>query len=163
MKNFKKILPDFFLAPLIGGMIFRALITVFFMVEQSFQNNFLDVVLSPLIFILIAPEVALQSLTLGLPVSLIIGIPVFFLSQKFQLNGIRSYIVIAILLSLIAPFFLDFLNLIDLDKLDNILGGSSDESVISVSLPCCLSVIIFWFIARPDKLTTDPKQRDALL
>lgn len=93
------------------------------------------------------------SATVGYPIAIVVGVPLFVLSRAFGWMGIRSYALFAAAFSLILiTAFILMPALSQGDSLPEIfLSGPRWGQMILAPIVAGLSCAVFWVIARPDK------------
>lgn len=86
--------------------------------------------------------------------SIIIGVPLFLLMSKMGWTGIISYSIAAILCTLILCFLFIILPIYQENDgdLSTVFMSARVMQLLIISVACFLTVLIFWLIARPDRL-----------
>ena len=110
-----------------------------------------------LVLLLIIPFMGLIALSMsaaiGYPIAIIFGIPSYFLLKKLGRNGLLSYSLIALLISITAFQIMTVIGLLPTVSNSGELVSTETRmgTLILFSIFTLFSTMIFWLIARPDK------------
>ncbi len=89
------------------------------------------------------------------PMTVVLGIPTYIILRKFKLNGLVTYLLSGLALS-IAPimFFVvsPRLHEIQNNRATEIFMESQYGISFIIAFACVFSTLVFWLIARPDRL-----------
>ena len=141
MKTVKNVFWRLLLAPFLGGGIAAAALLIFIFLASGPAPESVDLKSVTSMIGVFGMISAYAATIVGVPTAIFVGIPLFLFGQRYRLNGFLSYAGYAFFMSVIfARILYDFFT-----------EWNTEFFLVPITTGIMSSVLIFWFMARPDK------------